>query len=464
LLPIVRHEYWPAEFPSGSAMQNAIYWFRNDLRLADNPALTDACGQAERLALLVVVPDDERRSTRWGFERMGPHRRHFRDQALAGLARALAALDRELLVGAGDPVETVTRLARAIGATDVFCEAIAAPEELAQCAALRAAGLQVHERWQSSLLDPADLPFRVDQMPRVFTAFRQAVEGARTEPRPPAATPSRFPMPVEVAVEVAAPVSPARALASVASATMVLPDGASFPFTDPDFNGSEQVALAHLSRYFDSAAPRHYKQTRNALSGVNYSTKFSPWLAIGAVSPRTVYGSLQAHESRLGANDSTYWIGFELLWRDFFRFATLQHGARLFHASGLSRLPPPRHDTDAFRRWCAGATGHALVDAGMRELVTSGYLSNRLRQVVASYLIHELDCDWRAGAAWFESRLVDFDVYSNQGNWLYLAGRGADPRQGRRFNPDKQAATYDPDGTYRSLWGARHHHPASSRE
>jgi deoxyribodipyrimidine photo-lyase len=88
----------------------------------------------------------------------------------------------------------------------------------------------------------------------------------------------------------------------------------------------------------------------------------------------------------------------------------------------------------------------------MRELAATGYLSNRLRQVVASYLIHELDCDWRAGAAWFESRLVDFDVYSNQGNWLYLAGRGADPRQGRRFNPDKQAATYDPDGRYRSLW------------
>jgi deoxyribodipyrimidine photo-lyase len=219
------------------------------------------------------------------------------------------------------------------------------------------------------------------------------------------------------------------------------------------FNGSEHAALAHLERYFDSAAPRSYKETRNELSGVDYSTKLSPWLAIGALSARTVHAALKAHESRFGANDSTYWIWFELLWRDFFRFASLQHGVRLFRAAGLSSRPPPRHDANAFGRWCAGNTGHALIDAGMRELAATGYVSNRLRQVVASYLIHELDCDWRAGAAWFESRLIDFDVYSNQGNWLYLAGRGADPRQGRRFNPDKQAATYDPDGHYRSLWG-----------
>ena len=89
----------------------------------------------------------------------------------------------------------------------------------------------------------------------------------------------------------------------------------------------------------------------------------------------------------------------------------------------------------------------------MRELAASGYLSNRLRQVAASYLLHELDDDWRAGAAWFEAQLVDYDVYSNQGNWLYIAGRGTDSRGGRRFNPDKQAAEYDADGAYRRLWG-----------
>jgi len=424
-------------------MQTAIYWFRNDLRLVDNPALNDACRQAQRLALVYVVPAGERQVTRWGFERTGRHRRTFRDQALAGLSRALAAQDLELLIAAGDAVETLIVLAGEIGAADVFCEAIATPEELAECAALRAAGLRVHECWQSSLLDPTDLPFAITQMPRVFTAFRESVEGAGTAPRPPCALPARL---------------PATAVASLtlrgdSEAAVALPAGASFPFTDPRFDGSEAAGRSHVEQYFHSAAARQYKQTRNGLSGVDYSTKFSPWLALGALSARTVYDALRAHESRLGANDSTYWIWFELLWRDFFRFSSLQHGARLFQAGGLSSLPPPDHDADAFRRWCAGETGHTLVDAGMRELASSGYLSNRLRQVVASYLIHELGCDWRAGAAWFESRLIDFDVYSNQGNWLYLAGRGADPRQGRRFNPDKQAATYDPDGQYRMLWG-----------
>ncbi len=93
-----------------------------------------------------------------------------------------------------------------------------------------------------------------------------------------------------------------------------------------------------------------------------------------------------------------------------------------------------------------------LIDAGMGELNATGYSSNRLRQNLASFLIHDLRCDWRAGAAWFESQLIDFDVYNNQGNWLYLSGRGTDPRGSRRFNPDKQAEDYDADGTYRKLW------------
>ena len=88
----------------------------------------------------------------------------------------------------------------------------------------------------------------------------------------------------------------------------------------------------------------------------------------------------------------------------------------------------------------------------MRELAATGFMSNRLRQLVASYLIHDLGGDWRAGAAWFEAQLIDYDVYSNQGNWLYIAGRGTDPRGGRRFDPIKQAREHDPAGRFRKLW------------
>ena len=185
------------------------------------------------------------------------------------------------------------------------------------------------------------------------------------------------------------------------------------------------------------------------------SSQFSPWLASGALSARTLYAALKGFETEHGANDGTYWLWFELLWSDYFRLLHLKYGRKLYRSRGLADTPVPSHDGQAFRRWCRGETGELLVDAGIRELAVTGYLSNRMRQVVASYLIHDLACDWRAGAAWFETQLVDYDVYSNQGNWLYIAGCGTDPRGGRRFHPDKQARDYDSDGRYRALWGSR---------
>jgi deoxyribodipyrimidine photo-lyase len=398
-------------------MTTAIVWFRNDLRLTDNAAFAGAWSASEAVVAVYVRSADETMNTEWGFPRWGSHRRRFRDQALEGLGVELASRGVTLLVLDGDVADLLPPLAREAGAA-VFCETIAAPEEMAQVAALRKAGLAVHEIWQSSLLNPADLPFGIDALPDVFTRFRQAVERGEVSPRPPSsATPE------------------------------IRPD------VDAAVDGSETGALAHVARYFASAAPQSYKQTRNGLTGTGYSTGFSPWLAVGALSARTIFQQLRAYEARFGANDdSTYWIWFELLWRDFFHFQSLKHGARMFRARGLGQLPPPAHDSGAFSRWCAGNTGHAFVDAGLRDLAATGTLSNRMRQVVASYLVHELACDWRAGAAWFESRLIDYDVCSNHGNWLSIAGRGAGARQGRRFNPDKQAAEYDPDGAYRALW------------
>ena len=227
----------------------------------------------------------------------------------------------------------------------------------------------------------------------------------------------------------------------------------SFPYGTPACDGSEAAALAHLAQYLARKLPHSYKATRNGLTGLDYSSKFSPWLATGALSPRQIYADLKAFEHDQGANDGTYWLWFELLWRDYFRLLHLQYGAALYRARGLSELPPAPHNPRGFDHWCRGETGEPLVDAAMRELAATGYLSNRLRQVVASYLIYDLHSDWRAGAAWFESQLVDYDVYSNQANWLYIAGRGTDPRGGRRFNPIKQAQDHDADGSYRRLWG-----------
>jgi deoxyribodipyrimidine photo-lyase len=185
---------------------------------------------------------------------------------------------------------------------------------------------------------------------------------------------------------------------------------------------------------------------------VDYSSKWSPWLATGALSPRTAWASIADFEASEGANKSTYWLFFELLWRDHFRWLHKKYGKKLYFPGGLKKLPPPSHDSLAFQRWCQANTGNPFIDAGMKELALTGYLSNRMRQNVASYLIHDLACDWRAGAAWFEANLIDYDVYSNQANWLYISGRGTDPRPQRRFNPELQAKNYDPGGSYRKNW------------
>ncbi len=425
-------------------MTIALYWFRDDLRLTDNPSLVRACQEADRLILLHVRDTDEVVSTRWGFPRWSVLRRGFRDQAVEGLATAVAERGGVLLRAEGSPVGVITELARSTGASRIYCQDIPAPYERADIAALTAGGLEVRVTSQSTLLDSRDLPFTRDRLPEVFTAFRQSVERTGVVPHLPLSAPMKFPE---------APNCDSFAYLSCSSAAPILPaSDASFPFGDPAFHGSESAALAHVARYFHSDAPATYKATRNGLMGTAYSTKFSPWLAVGAVSPRTIFAALKAHEAEFRVSDGSYWIWFELLWRDFFRFWSEKHGPILFRASGVSTLGPPAHDPDAFRRWRDGETGQPFVDAGMRELMATGYLSNRLRQVVASYLIHDLACDWRAGAAWFESRLIDYDVCSNHGNWLYIAGRGTDPRHGRRFDPVQQAAAYDQDGAYRALW------------
>ncbi len=435
-------------------MKTVLFWFRSDLRLHDQPALAHAMALATQqgAALLPVFCHAPPATTRWGFERIGPHRQAFLASTLACLSAQLAARGSRLLECAGTALDMLPVLAQAPGGDSncsTVCEAIAAPEEEAEVAALRALGLQVHTVWQSSLLHPDDLPFAAADLAPVFTAFRNAVERAKVQPRAPlplpAALPALPPEPLWSAFQCQPPAAPTAA---------VHDERSSFPHFTAAFAGGEVAALAHLGQYLARKLPHSYKQTRNGLTGVDYSSKFSPWLAMGALSPRQAMAQLRQFEDGHGASDGSYWLWFELLWRDHFRLLHLQQGAVLYRARGLSNQPLAPHNVQGFDRWRHGQTGEPLVDAAMRELAATGYLSNRLRQVVASYLVHDLQGDWRAGAAWFEHCLLDYDVYSNQGNWLYVAGRGTDPRGGRRFNPQKQAQDHDADGHYRRLWAS----------
>ena len=446
-------------FDTVPAPHGVIYWFRTDLRLHDQPALTRAIGWAldHKTWLLPVYIHDARGQslTPWGFRRCGPLRDAWTRMAVQDLSTQLTDLGSELLEAHGDPVRILSDWARGLGGPLVVCEDIAAPEEQAQIDGLRHNGVAVETVWQSTCMAPESLPFAPDAVPDVFTPFRQSLLRHRVDAAAPldriAALP---PLPLTSDLQVCRscwPVSPSLADAPPPS----IDARCAFPWDRPAFHGGERAALAHLHQYCERALPHSYKATRNGLIGTDYSTKWSPWLATGALSARTAWSAVAAFEAEQGANEGTDWLRFELLWRDHFRWLHCKYGRRLYAASGLKTVAPPQHNPTAFERWCLGQTGNAFIDAGMRELALTGYLSNRMRQNVASYLVHDLACDWRAGAAWFEACLIDYDVYSNQGNWLYLSGRGTDPRPNRRFNPDLQADNYDADGAYRALWASR---------
>jgi deoxyribodipyrimidine photo-lyase len=225
------------------------------------------------------------------------------------------------------------------------------------------------------------------------------------------------------------------------------------PNTAFNYKGGETSALKRLDYYlFESKKVGFYKKTRNGLIGKDYSTKFSPWLANGSLSAKTIYWKIKEYETIFGANQSTYWVIFELIWRDYFKYISLKHGNAIFKLEGIRNTSYEWQDNKALiDKWINGETQSAFVNANMIELKTTGWMSNRGRQNVASYFSKALQLDWRIGAAYFESLLLDYDVHSNYGNWKYVSGVGNDPRD-RKFNVNLQAQRYDGQGKFQKLW------------
>jgi deoxyribodipyrimidine photo-lyase len=218
------------------------------------------------------------------------------------------------------------------------------------------------------------------------------------------------------------------------------------------FVGGEKVALGRLKHYlWDSDSLGTYFETRNGMLGPDYSSKFAPWMALGNLSPRTIAAECKRYEKERVENKSTYWMVFELIWRDFYRFYAAKHGDRIFKIGGPIRSTQQwRKDPQTLERWKLGKLGVPLVDANMRELAATGFMSNRGRQNVASYLALDLQLDWRTGADHFESLLLDYDVASNWGNWA--AAAGVTGGRVNRFNIVKQSKDYDADGAYVRHW------------
>jgi len=213
----------------------------------------------------------------------------------------------------------------------------------------------------------------------------------------------------------------------------------------------EKPIMKHLTTLnFDEAPPHYRSQTAH---DDDLFSEIRKRFANGCLSPRIVYEQIKRYETERVENDSTYWLYFELLWRDYFHLVHRKYGDRLFYASGIRGVEIPwTKNEEHFQAWVEGKTGFPLVDAAMRELKATGFMSNRARQNVGSFFTKNLGLDWRMGAAWFESQLVDYDVASNYGNWLYVSGVGNDARRFRSFNVEKQAVDFDPDGLYLRHW------------
>ncbi|MEO6820812.1 MAG: FAD-binding domain-containing protein, partial [Ginsengibacter sp.] len=187
------------------------------------------------------------------------------------------------------------------------------------------------------------------------------------------------------------------------------------PFVD----GGETAALERVQYYtFKSELLTGYRWSRNRSDGLDYSSKFSPYLALGCISAREIYATVKDYEEKIKKNQSTWWLVFELVWRDYFTFKAMRFGDAIFKTNGYKNKEIEwENDPEKFKRWCAGTTGIPFVDAHMRQLNQTGYMSNRGRVNCASYFVHDLNIDWTWGATYFESKLIDYDVSSNWMNW-----------------------------------------------
>jgi len=431
--------------------RTALVWLRNDLRLHDHAAFAAAAasGYANLVPLFCFNPAQFDTYTPFGFPKTGPFRARFLLQALSDLKKKLQELGSDLVLSHRTPANEIAAIC-ARGDVDVFFHKETCSEETSDEAAVAAAvaaarSCTVRSFWGSTMIHVDDLPYAPRDMPDLFTNFRKNVEAGGLRVRQVIPTVTRL-----------APLPP-----DVAPGTVALPASAAAPAAtgvDPraalDMIGGETPGLERVKYYlFSSHSIESYKETRNGLIGADYSSKFSAWLALGCVSPRFIYWEIKRFEKQHVANDSTYWLVFELLWRDFFRFWSIKVGKSLFYLKGPKNVSISwRQDQVEFERWRTGTTGHPFVDASMRELLLTGWMSNRGRQNVASFLTKDLGLDWRMGAEWFESRLIDYDACSNWGNWSYASGVGCDMRDNRRFNIQKQSKDYDLNGDFCRLW------------
>jgi len=430
-------------------MSVAVVWFRDDLRVHDNESLASAVATHDQVVPLYTFDPRQHETGMFDIRKKGPHWTRFRRESVLDLQGSLQDRGGNLLVRTGEAQTVVPEVASEFTADAVYCQTKAGTEELKTENVVRArlaeSDIPLERAWTHTLYHLNDLPTAIDEIRDTYTPWRKSVEN-QIFVRDVIGTPPQLSVPTFSDSDTDVPT-----LEELGVTPVAVDDRGVL-----QFKGGESAGKARIDQYFwEGDRLKNYKQTRNGLLGAEFSSKLSAWLAHGCLSPRYVKEQVEKYEEERVSNEDTYWLVFELLWRDFFQFQFLKHGESFFQQDGIRgvnkkwRTGPEAQEQ--FEMWSTGKTGVPFVDANMRELNQTGYMSNRGRQNVASFLADVLQIDWRMGAQYFESMLVDYDVASNWGNWAYQAGVGNDARD-NYFNVLGQADRYDGDAAYVKHW------------
>ena len=407
----------------------AIWWIRRDVRLDDNQALAAALARGGRVLPLFIVDPHLVEGT----HRNASRRRSFLWAALRALDDDLRSRGSRLVIRHGAPAVVLQRVIAETHATVVAAEADVTPYGRRRDAAVgRVVPLETTPGL--TVQPPGAHRTKAGTPYVVFTPFKRAwLAGDLPRTSDVISAPARLPAPPDVASD-DVPTDDAPA--------------ATFP-------ASEAEARRRLDRFTGGpdAPVLRYDEHRDRVDRDGTST-LSPYLRFGMLSPRRAVATAialgGASEPRSGPG---VWLS-ELVWREFY-LGILVHAPHVLRHAFDARLRAIvwRDDPDGFAAWCAGRTGYPIVDAGMRQLAATGWMHNRARMIVASFLVKDLLIDWRAGERWFMQQLIDGDPAANNGGWQWTAGTGTDAAPYFRiFHPGRQGRRYDPDGDYVRRW------------
>ncbi len=424
--------------------KTAIVWFTNNLRIHDNKLLSEACANYDKVIGVYCYNPRHYKKDQFGFKKTEKYRAKFTIESVDDLYKNLNVLNISLFLCYEHPHIFLPKLCLTHKADALFFQREFTSEETIEIQHLKSSipeQIEVFEYYDQLLFEPENIPFKIHQTPQIFTDFRKKVE--------------KYGKINEVLIPIKKDESNLiqQATKFYTLKDLGFEDFETLAYSAFPFKGGETAANLRLQEYFFVTEKlSYYKKTRNGLLGRDYSSKFSSWLANGCISAKTIYWQIKKYEKTITKNQSTYWLIFELIWRDFFKYLSLKHGNSLFNQNGIKNSDYDwNNNQELIDKWINGETDEPFVNANMIELKQTGWMSNRGRQNVASYFAKELLLDWRIGAAYFESMLIDYDVHSNYGNWQYVAGVGNDPRD-RKFNVKLQAERYDSNRKFQQTW------------